>query len=85
MSDWGKRLSLFQAGQRYRARSAFKGLVGPDFVADEVLVFNVGGYSRYDECYVYEFRSEISGERKNWWLDDGTSADSWRTFFEAID
>jgi hypothetical protein len=50
-----------------------------------MLVLEGEGFSPYDDCYVYWFRSEHDGSNKEWWLFDSELIKSWQQRFEATD
>jgi hypothetical protein len=75
------RRHIFEVGHRYRVkRSLMSG--ASTFIKDEVVVFRLDGYSPYDNSFVYEFRSETTGEVKAWWLHKQQSSDGWKDIFE---
>src|SRR4051794_14042162 len=78
------RLMVFVPGAKYRA---MRDVVGrPEgFVAGEVLTFVSAGYSRDDDSYVYQFRSDADGKLKSWLLHRGGPADSGSDEFEPLD
>jgi len=73
---------IFETGRNYRVRHNFTN--GPsNFIADEILSFERDGYSYYDNCSVYEFRSKTN-ELKSWCLFKNNSVDSWQQYFEPM-
>jgi hypothetical protein len=52
------------------------------FIRDEILVFAHEGYSRYDDCFIYTFHSELDGQDKGWWLGYDEDASLSDQFFE---
>ena len=59
--------ALFIPKAKYRVTQDFTDDTS-NFVKGEILTFDVGGYSRYDECYFYNFHDEL-GNRKDAALD----------------
>ncbi len=55
------------------------------FIADEVLVFELGSYGTYDDCFAYSFHSQTDGQLKSWFVFRNMSAESWPEFFEALE
>jgi hypothetical protein len=52
------------AGRKYRVLKPF--VAGSKFVMGEILTYvRCQGYSRYDDVFVYEFRT-LDGEEKTW-------------------
>ncbi len=83
-------LKIFQVGQLYRAKKSF--MTGPSvFVADEVLRFEMDGFSHYDDCDVYQFHSQTDGQKKTWWRYCGDPRlplrpeDEWQNYFEPLE
>jgi hypothetical protein len=77
-----EKLDHFQKGRSYVAVADFSRL-GDVFTKGEALVFDRAAYSRYDECYMYEFVAK-DGKVKSWFLLRGeTSKDCPRYFLEA--
>jgi hypothetical protein len=77
------RRHIFEVGHRYRVKqSVMSG--ASTFIGGEVIVFQSDGYSPYDNSFVYEFRSERTGEMKAWWLHQEKSPDCWMDVFERI-
>ena len=73
---------LFNVGGVYRAKKSF--MSGRStFVRDELLRFQSDGYSHYDDCFGYTFRSDTDGQTKHWLLDIDQKPDVWCEFFEA--
>lgn len=76
--------NLFRAGGLYRAKKSF--MSGPStFVRDELLRFQSDGYSHYDDCFGYTFRSDADGQTKYWLLDRDQKPETWCDFFEPAD
>lgn len=46
----------------------------------DLLMYSQSGYSRYDNCSIYEFVAE-TGERVEWWLHDEKPMENWQTVF----
>lgn len=70
IDDFERRQALLIVGEHYCVlRDAPSVPNGLGFKAGEVLVLNSLGYSRYDECWVYEFRTE-NDALKSYWLSD---------------
>lgn len=75
---------IFIPGRHYQVKRSFKSGPASAFVAGEVLVFERDTYSPYDNCFVYVFSAEKGSEKKEWWLLEGQSKESWRQFFEQL-
>ena len=75
---------IFVVGIKYRALRDFSSGPTSHFIKGEILLFDRDTYSRYDDCFVYMFHNENTGESKGWWLFDGESIDSWKDFFEPV-
>lgn len=73
---------IFVAGKQYRALTDFKSGSWL-FTKGEVLQFEKGGYSPYDDCYIYEFL-DASGQRKNWIVSMESPAGAQDKFFQEI-
>ena len=67
-------------GQRYVVKKEFESGAAT-FVVGEVLAFMQGGFSRYDDCYLYEFHDNL-GAIKVWCLSAGVSEEDWLEFFD---
>lgn len=74
---------IFTPGARYRSKQSFMSGAST-FELNETLIFEREGYSRYDNSYVYEFRSETQGDLKSWWLHEDKPVEEWHQLFEAI-
>jgi hypothetical protein len=75
---------IFKTGERYRVKQSF--MSGPStFTVDELVTFDRDGYSRYDNCFVYEFRSQTDGQTKFWWLHEDQPSTTWQQFFGLPD
>lgn len=49
----------------------------------EIVMFEGGGYSRYDGFYLYAF-STLEGEQRIWTLPKDDANDLWMRFFEPV-
>jgi hypothetical protein len=78
-----EKLAFFLHGRSYLVVSDFSRL-GSVFVAGEVLVFERATYSRYDECYMYEFHSRNVGEVKSWFLLRAETSEDCEKYFRKI-
>ncbi|PKA16892.1 hypothetical protein [Leptospira haakeii] len=52
----------FETGKKYRVLESFK-FGSYDFQQGDILIYRSGGFSRYDDCYLFEF-DDMSGNRK---------------------
>jgi hypothetical protein len=78
------RKPIFKKGRSYRVKqSVMSG--ASTFVVGEDLVFLQDGYSHYDNCFVYEFRSQSDGQSKNWCLNPNQPETFWQQIFEPMD
>jgi hypothetical protein len=77
-------LPIFIVGTQYRVKHDFRSGPTSVFSAGEILIFVCGTYSPYDDCFVYTFHSERSGESKDWWLPDGEPKEDWRAHFDEL-
>lgn len=73
---------IFSIGAKYRAKMDFKNS-NCDYVKGEILIFDRGAYSPYDDCFIYEFHN-LSGESKIWILQMDQSNDEWKKYFDMI-
>jgi hypothetical protein len=73
---------LFINSKRYRVKVDFS-CGGTDFIKDECLDFVCGAYSRYDDCYIYEFK-DIHGNAKNWILSADADGGAWTDLFDPL-
>ena len=53
---------IFSINEQYRAKKGFKSATC-NFYEGEILIFDRGAYSPYDDCFIYEFHN-LSGESK---------------------
>ena len=74
--------NIFLIGEKYRTKTNFKSGTS-SHIAGEVLVFDHGAYSPYDDCFIYEFHN-LLGEQKAWILHVDSPDDAWEKYFEAI-
>jgi hypothetical protein len=75
---------IFEKGARYRAKKSFmKG--ASTFIANEILVFELDGYSHYDDCFAYQFHSQTDGQTKTWVVFNNESAECWQQYFDPLD
>jgi len=74
---------IFRKGVRYRVKKSFMSGAST-FIGGEILVFDLDGYSFYDESYGYQFHGQGNGEIKTWMLDENRSVDSWKQYFEEV-
>lgn len=73
---------IFLAGKNYQVVTDFKS-GSWNFAKGEVLQFEKGGYSPYDDCYIYEFLDAF-GQRKNWIVSMESPAGAQEKFFREI-
>ncbi len=78
--NWQK--NTFTVGTRYRVKQNFVSGASA-FKTDEILIFERGTYSPYDNCFVYEFTSESDG-KKTWWLHEGKPTELWQQYFDSL-
>jgi hypothetical protein len=79
----GHRQPIFATDARYRCLRAIPPGISA-FEFGEVLTFLSDGYSPYDGAFMYEFRSEPSGELKTWLLSETSPTSSWKDYFEPV-
>jgi len=73
---------IFLDGRKYQPLIDFD-CGASSFHANEILTFSKDGYSRYDECFVYEFRDD-SGQIKTWLMPEDAENDYWRKYFSTF-
>lgn len=73
---------IFLSGEKYQPIIDFK-CGASSFHANEILTFYRDGYSRYDECFVYEFQDGFS-KIKTWLMPEDAADDFWRKYFTAL-
>jgi hypothetical protein len=73
---------IFSNDAKYRAKRDFKS-ASFDYKKGEVLIFDRGAYSAYDDCFIYEFHN-LSGESKIWILQMDLPVDEWKKFFDIV-
>lgn len=76
--------NIFAPHGRYRVKQNFKSGPASDFITGEVLIFERQAYSRYDNCFVYQFKTEGGNAPKEWWLPEKYDPEVWRDHFEII-
>jgi hypothetical protein len=72
----------FKKGSRYKVKLNFTS-GGSNFTAGEVLIYDSGGFSPYDNCFVAAFLSQDENKRKDWYNapDDN---DLWQEYLELL-
>ena len=73
---------VFVASKKYRVLIDFKS-GSWSFAKGEILQFEKGAYSPYDDCYIYEFL-DASGQRKNWIVPMESPSGAQDKFFREI-
>jgi hypothetical protein len=74
--------NVFQKGKSYRVKRNF--ISGPSsFVAGEIIIYDAGGYSPYDNCFIDEFLNSKDDERKMW-LNAPDDPDLWQEYLELV-
>jgi hypothetical protein len=53
-------------------------------LSQRAITFERSGYSYYDNSFVYEFRSDLDGQIKSWWLHEKQAVAVWKEYFAAI-
>jgi hypothetical protein len=78
------RRHIFDVGMRVRVKKGYSS-GSSNFSPGETLVFDSDGYSYYDNCFVYQFRSETDGQEKAWFLHEDQPTELWKTYFELLE
>lgn len=73
---------IFDSEKKYRPITDFQS-GKTQFLSTDILTFYRDGYSRYDECFVYEFLDQ-SNQIKVWAMPDDVDGQYWEKFFYAI-
>jgi len=75
---------IFEPDRLYRVRQSFKSGPTSTFVTGEVVIFERDAYSRYDNSFVYVFRTKSGAQTKEWWLPEGQPKELWQQYFEPL-
>jgi hypothetical protein len=73
---------IFEAGKSYIVKQNLASGLS-QFLLNEVLIFERGDYSPYDNCFLYTFKTG-NGQSKIWWLHEDQASDKWRIYFEPM-